>query len=423
MHIVAMRKIMLLVLLVQATVTNYGQIIADHTIVDNYDDIPQYYLDQVKKMWVVIAGESHSLGYRDGLLLLEGQNSIYSVSVKESGTPEPYTSSNLRVSRAAWGDYSNASGWVYNYGEEDWWTNSVAVSRTKAGLSYCNNNNLPVSAFGFGWCWDPMAGSASIGTDPVTGNHWYGWSIGSSSGDKCWGIDEADDVISGNVVNIDDYILATQDYIDYCVTNLIPTKVFFTTGPVDNGEGSYVGEAMYQAHLKYEQIRNYVKANNTRMLFDYADILCYDNNGILTTNTWNGHTFPTITPTNLSPIRADYHISESGALRLAKAMWWMLARVAGWDGSTTGIDENKESNSSSLFSIEMNNTEIRIKINKPDSNSTISLYNLNGNLIVDRIAYTDLCIINVSNFPAGIYIVIVSSPTGSETQKIVVSKG
>jgi hypothetical protein len=26
------------------------------------------------------------------------------------------------------------------------------------------------------------------------------------------------------------------------------------------------------------------------------------------------------------------HIGEVGAIRLAKAQWWMLARIAGWDG-------------------------------------------------------------------------------------------
>lgn len=29
----------------------------------------------------------------------------------------------------------------------------------------------------------------------------------------------------------------------------------------------------------------------------------------------------------------DDHIGERGALRLAKAMWWLLARIAGWNGN------------------------------------------------------------------------------------------
>ena len=44
-----------------------------------------------------------------------------------------------------------------------------------------------------------------------------------------------------------------------------------------------------------QRIRDYVAADATRILFDYADILCYDNNGTPTTVTWNGHTFPMIT--------------------------------------------------------------------------------------------------------------------------------
>jgi hypothetical protein len=42
-------------------------IIADHTVVDQYDDIPQEYIDKVKEMWLNVPGESHSSGYRKGL--------------------------------------------------------------------------------------------------------------------------------------------------------------------------------------------------------------------------------------------------------------------------------------------------------------------------------------------------------------------
>ncbi|NMC34479.1 MAG: hypothetical protein GYA36_18815, partial [Veillonellaceae bacterium] len=46
------------------------QIIADHTVVDKYDDIPEYYINEVKKMWLSVPGESHATAYIFGLELL-----------------------------------------------------------------------------------------------------------------------------------------------------------------------------------------------------------------------------------------------------------------------------------------------------------------------------------------------------------------
>lgn len=308
-----------------------GVIIADHTVVDKFDDIPQFYLNEVKKMWLVVAGESHSVAYRTGLTSLESVFPAYAVNVTESGQPESYTTSHLRASTATWGDVNNASGWIYNYGEEDWWTNATAISRTEAGIAYCNNNNLTISAFGFGWCYDAVGGGPTNGTDPVYGVHWYGESTGS--GAYSWGLDAQDFTLTNNPVSMDTYLSVTQGYIDYCTANSIPTKVFFTTGPVDDYAGGIGLEARYQGHLKYEHIRNYVKAHPTTILFDYADILCYDDNGTPSTATWNGHSFPVITTTNLGSVNTG-HIGTSGSIRLAKAMWWMLARIAGWDGIT-----------------------------------------------------------------------------------------
>jgi hypothetical protein len=269
--------------------TTGDEIIADHNVVGQFNKIPQKYIDEVKKMWLVYAGESHSQAIRNGLTSLESAFPAYAVSVAEGGTPEAYTASNLRASRGTWGDVDHSTGWIYGYGEEDWYTSSTAVSRTKAGITYCNANSLTIGAIGFGWCWDPAE------------------------------------------IDMTAYLSATQQYIDYCSTNGYKTIVFFTTGPVDDVNAS--GETGYNKYLGYESIRNYVDANSSRILFDYADILCYNDNGTTNTATWNGHTYPVITATNLTPIVGAYHISEAGALRLAKAMWWMLARMSGWDGN------------------------------------------------------------------------------------------
>src|SRR5512136_3365304 len=94
-------------------------IIADHTVVDQYDDIPQEYIDKVKKMWLNVPGESHSSGYRKGLQFLEDLDSRFQVNVAESGTPEPYTDQHLRVSGALRTQYNN---WGYGAGEREWYT-------------------------------------------------------------------------------------------------------------------------------------------------------------------------------------------------------------------------------------------------------------------------------------------------------------
>ncbi len=54
--------------------TTAGPIIADHTVVDQYANIPQEYIDKVKKMWLDLPGESHSSGYRKGLQFLMNRN-------------------------------------------------------------------------------------------------------------------------------------------------------------------------------------------------------------------------------------------------------------------------------------------------------------------------------------------------------------
>ena len=316
-----------------------SQIIADHTVVDQFDKIPQQYIDEVKKMWISIAGESHSQAYRTGLTLLSNQYPSLAVSVSESGTPEGPTSSHLRASRATWGDVTHTSGWIYDYGEEDWFTSSTAISRTKASLLYSKNSDLGLSVFGFGWCYDGTYPGVDGSVDALYGTRWGGATVGSPQGERVWGLDAGDQSLTGNSVSMQTYIDATNDYINYCASNNIQTKVIFTTGPVDTDyiPGLNSGEIGYQQYLKWEYIRDYVKSNPSTILFDYADILSYNNAGQLATTSWENRngvnkSYPLLHPDNLSGSSVG-HIGSEGAIRLAKAMWWMLARITGWDGS------------------------------------------------------------------------------------------
>jgi hypothetical protein len=277
-----MRKIVLIILFVQISLIQFGQIIADHTVVDKFDKIPQFYINKVKTMWMSYPGESHSESIRRGLEFLEAAFPRYQVEVAEYTGPAPYTSDYLRADANTWGDLTNATGWIRWYGEEDWYTSPEAIAQTKAGIAYCNTTGPALSAIGFGMCYGTGGG---------------------------------------------DYITATQSYIDYCTANNYSTKVFFTTGPVDAQLHLYLWTGWYNA------IRSYVAAHPTSVLFDFADILCYNNDGSgPNTTTDEGHTVPFITNESAAPNVGGFHFSNEGALRLAKAMWWMLARMAGWDG-------------------------------------------------------------------------------------------
>ena len=320
-----------------------GLLIVDHSAVNLCQYIPQTYIDLVKCMWLNVPGESHSAAYRTGCELLMGQDSRFQVNVVESGDPEGPTDQHLRVSRAVRSDYS---GWGYGYGEANWYTNADAVQHTKDHLTYCNGNGLPIAALGFGWCWDmTWQNGPGGGIDPLLQVRWAGSSEGGPDGSLRWGLDAADYDQTNNHVCMDTYLDATQQYVDHCQANGYPTRVFFTTGPVDGGGNT--GENGYQRHLKHEHIRSYIQASTDLILFDYADILCWGDDGVEQTTSWTDYggtlrTFQVIHPDSLKDLEGNDdssvgHIGANGALRLAKALWWMLARLAGWDGSAVDL--------------------------------------------------------------------------------------
>ena len=400
-----------------------AQIIADHTVVEKFLDIPQYYIDEVKKMWMSYAGQSHALGLVWGLGELGKLYPEYKVSVTTSGPAEKYTTNHLRASHSTWGSYYNSTGWFYATGEQEWFTNSTGRSRIKEGIKYCNDNNLGLAAIGFGWCWDhtrtpQFDGGISPYTDPAYGHHWYGSSDWGPSGWQisAWGLTKDDYSITRNLVSMDTYLEATQDYIDYCNSNGYNTVVFFTTAPQDNYEGNFPNESLFQGHRKNEHIRNYVKADVNRILFDYADILCYNDDGTRGSVTWNNNTFPGITTKNAYPINMG-HISDAGILRLAKAMWWMLARIAGWDDVKTNIDDSETI--PDLFRTVIESKILSIQMLDTAYSGTVSLYSLQGSMLDSKQINGDTCVFNTSQIPPGVYIIVARTNSGSQSKKIV----
>jgi hypothetical protein len=424
-----------------------GTLIVNHTAVDAYSQIPPYWIDQVKKMWVTVPGESHSSGYRIGLNLLESADSIFQVTIQESGTPEGPTNAYLRFSRATRGSVAGTNTWVYSYGEEDWYTSQTAIDNTKAGITYCNTNGFIISAMGFGWCWDMTWHNGVGGTeDPVYRVKWAGSSVGGPDGDLRWGLDAEDSVLTGNHVCMDNYLQATQEYVDYCKTLGYPTKIFFTTGPIDGTSG----ELAYQRYLKHKHIRNYVAASDSGILFDYADILSWSNSGVENTQSWTDyggtpHTFQYIHSDNMLDLDGSYvedgdHIGQRGALRLGKAMWYLLARLAGWDGNPSTVhDGSNMPQQSALYQNYPNpfnpTTTIEFQIppspfsEKGERGGFVSLkiFDLLGREVATLVnekkpAGSHQVQWNAGNIPSGVYFYRLSAGSFIETKKLLLLK-
>ena len=307
-----MKKNILVLVLLTMSLTNYSQIIADHTVVEQYKDIPQQYIDVIKTKWVSVAGASHATAYHRGLLELQAIDSNYPVDVQYNGAPMGYQTDALRSNGAILGNYSTAMGWNYTIGRGDWWTNDIAVDRIKDYLQYCHDNGPELFATLYGWSFDANFdheyGNGPHGDyDPVYHVRWAGSTLNGKDGNLPFGLDKNDSILVGNGVTMNNYISSVNEYIDYCEDNNIATKVLFSTGPVDDNDtqGWNINERGYQQYLKWKFIRDYVKGKDGLYLFDAADILSYNDSGEYATTTWvdnnsDEQTFPLIHPDNMN---------------------------------------------------------------------------------------------------------------------------
>lgn len=417
-----MRSLFIFLILGQFSLLMNAQIVADHTAVDQFDDIPQHYINAVKTMLVSLPGESHATTFRIGPNLLEQMDATYQVETYASSTPPAATDQYLRTG-------------AHRMAGEDFFFSQSRITELKGEISDQNGTGNPFHVMGFGWCYDMTRGDDPGGTiDPVFQVHWAGRSEGSPAGSMRWGLDADDQALTGNSVCMDTYLDAVDSYIQFCTDNSIPTKWIFTTGPVDRDDhaGSENG---FQREIKHDYIRDYVALDHSRILYDVADILCWNNGGEQNMTDWNDggniRSHAHIHPDNMmdyddswnpvAHVEDGDHIGEVGTVRLAKGLWWLLARMAGWEPGTTSVEPVEEGESQKPnLSIYVGSDLLRVGTTSVFEHGDLRLFDITGRMIESTNIQGNHTVISTSSLSAGSYIVMVSKDHHRESRKVII---
>jgi hypothetical protein len=136
---------------------------------------------------------------------------------------------------------------------------------------------------------------------------------------------------------------ATEEYVQAYLDSFAVLESEFpsVTFVYMTGNAQSAGAAANR-YARNEQIRQYCRANN-KVLFDFADLDCWWYNP--DTQEWElntytdgyGDTYPLQHPQFDGTEVA--HTTWESCEQKGKALWWMMARLAGWQPDSTGTVE------------------------------------------------------------------------------------
>jgi hypothetical protein len=266
-------------------------IIADHNAVQDFDQIPDYWLEKAKELTIHYAHTSHGSQINSGLAVLE--NSVDSIKYSfarrvssTEGLPPIEDPPALRMYDG------NPPGTYITPG--DYWDGQSGMDRTRA-VADTGNYNFSM----WSWC-----GQQSHNSESTVQRY------------------------------LDNLNQLEQEYPNM--------RFIYMTGHLDGSGDSGT------LHRNNEMVRQYCRDNN-KILFDFGDIGRYDPNGHDYLNEGagirnaddceynGGNCCDDWCAANPSSDLCIYtgcaHSKTLNCNMKSRAFWWMMARLAGWDGT------------------------------------------------------------------------------------------